>query len=315
MASADGDLIAIPREEFRSRWTLLLNTPVPTSHLQRVEELRTAYPCFRIRQGPGGATQKGGGRGGKRNDAATEYPVARSMRPRIGALFTNRDEKTRKNFVAFMNKLSPSNKSDILPNFVRSLVPENIHIYMDQIVLLFQAQPTYHDLYMDVLHHVIAISPDQARAFLEDHFQHFMAEGYMVPDSILDGMEEMGSENTDQLCEYTKWKKKRRSVVVLYVHLLCNGIFGKREDMESLLLLFVRMCDENWDVPPVVDIYLDLILCAVHAVAKYMPRGIATMPRVVGHCKRWDMSKDRLKPSSKFKVMDILAATGNGTKK
>lgn len=237
-----------------------------------------------------------------------EYPTARSMRPRIGMLFTNREEKTRKNFVAFMNKLSPHNRSEILPNFVKSLVPENIDIYVDQLIRLFQVQPTYHDLYMDVLYCVIAISPDRARALITEHFKSFIQEGYNVPSDILGSMEHIdtNSESMDELCEYTKWKKQTKSLVVLYVHLLSQGIFGDKKDLEELLLLLAKTCNQYWTSPYMVDVYLDITLCCALSVHKYMPRGLSAFPAVVKYYKHWDKLKEELKPASRFKIMDIL---------
>ena len=235
------------------------------------------------------------------------------MRPRIGLLFTNREEKTRKNFVAFMNKLSPHNKCEILPNFVKSLMPENIDIYMDQIVRLFQVQPTYHDLYMDVLHSVIAISPERSRVFLAERFQRFVTEGYKIPSDIMDGIEHIdtNSESTDQLCDYTKWKKQIKSLITLYVHLLSLGTFGSKKELEELLLLLGSTCDTNWGSPCLLDIYLDVTLCCVQSVKRYMPRGMAMFHRVAQHYRRWDKLKEELKPASRFKVLDILGVVNS----
>ena len=218
MDGCSDNLIVIGQDEFRRRWNMLQAVPVMPACLKKAEHLREDYACFRFK------SQSNPARGAPKykRDTPTqksveEYPSAKSMRPRIGVLFTNTEGKARKNFVAFMNKLSPQNKDDILNNFIRSLVPENIDIYMDQIMMLFQVQPTYHDLYMEVLNHIIAISPERARGFVQERFSTFLSQsGHLVPDAILGCINnDEAGESTDQLCEYTKWKKQTKSIIVL----------------------------------------------------------------------------------------------------
>lgn len=302
--------ISIHRQVFKERWMSLQHTTIPVIYTARVEQLKNTYPCFKGKTGAGSQNGRCGGKKAPHADIHhVDYPTARSMRPRIGMLFTNREEKTRKNFVAFMNKLSPHNRNEILPNFVKSLIPDNIDIYVDQLIRLFQVQPTYHDLYMEVLYCVIAISPDRARVLIAEHFQSFVEKGHMVPSDILGSMEHIdtNSESMDELCEYTKWKKQTKSLIVLYVHLLSQGVFGHKKAIEELLLLLGKICNEYWESPYILDVYLDITLCCVESVHKYMPRGLSAFPAVVHHYKEWDRLKDGLKPASRFKIMDILA--------
>ncbi len=304
------DLIVIGQDVFKKRWVMLQGKPVLPSYLQKAEQLKDAYVCFRFKQPQ--YNTKTSAKGYKKDvqtSTSLEYPTAKNMRPRIGLLFTNTEGKARKNFVAFMNKLSPQNKAEILQNFIRSLVPDNIDIYMDQIIKLFQVQPSYHDLYMEVLHHIIAISPERARVFIEDHFVEFIKEQtYIMPKTILDCIENIdpNGENTDNLCEYTRWKKKMKSLIVLYVHMLSSRVFGTKKDIEQLFVLLAKTCDENWNNPSAIDVYLDITLSSVQAIYKYIPKGLDIFPMLANRYRNWNSIKDTLRPSSKFKVLDIL---------
>lgn len=305
--------IVISRDSFRSHWELLHDTKIPDIYTQRVDQLRDTYTCFRGKSAEAVHDRRNGSKGHGRNrkdhgqdHGSMNFPTAGSMRPRIGLLFTNKEEKARKNFVAFMNKLSPQNKGEILSNFVRSLVPENVPIYMDQIIRLFQVQPTYHDLYMEVLLHIITVSPETSVAFLEEKFHHFVTEKeYIVPVGMLEDVN-IEDHGEDSFCNYTKWKKQIKSLLILYIRLLANKVFGKTEGIEWLMDHLGSICEEKWRDVALVDIYLDMIHVSVQAISQYMPQGIHSFPSLLDRYKEWDQRKDMLGPSSRFKILDIL---------
>jgi hypothetical protein len=256
---------------------------------------------------------KGGHTGIRKNRYETkqdvEYPVMKSMRPRIGPLFTNTEGKARKNFIAFMNKLSPLNKNEILPNFIKSLLPDNINIYMDQMISLFQIQPTYHDLYTEVMFEIMAISPNQAKLFLEQHFHNFIKEEkYKISTDVLLGLERADNkdETSDGLCEYTKWKKNMKSLIICYIRLISHKLFGSNDDLELLFTMLANICNENWDRHKLLEIYLDIMLCSVQSIYKHEQTGLLIIPSIINYFQDWDAKKETLLPSSRFKVMDIM---------
>lgn len=308
----DNDLIVIGQEEFKKRWNMLQSLPVKVSYLQRAEQLGNDYVCFKFKPPQHNTKQHGKN---NRTDPVTkisaiqDFPSTKNMRPRVGILFTNTEGKARKNFVAFMNKLSPQNKDSILQNFIKSLDADNINIYMDQLIKLFQLQPTYHNLYMEVMHLVITISPEKAKQFMNDHFKEFIEQnGYKIPVNILECMEHIApqGENTDNLCEYTKWKKQMKAQIVLYIHMLANHMFGTKQDIETLFTVLANTCNENWNDASAIDVYLDITLHAIQAIYKYIPKGIDIFPTLAASYRKWTTVKDILKPASKFKVIDIL---------
>lgn len=302
------DPIIVDKECFHIRWKQLHDKPIPSSILERVEYLKHTYPCFKIRshksQRPPYHKKET-----EQHTHDYDHSSTRFMRPRIGTIFTNMEGKARKNFIAFMNKLSPQNKNEILQNFIHSLVPENIHIYMDQIIKLFQIQPTYHDLYMEVLHKIMSLSPDRAKEFLEEHFTKFMQdEKYKIPENILENLDNLNTspEQLDQLCEYVQWKKQTKALLLFYIHTLSLHIFGSLEDINRVFILLGKMIDINWKYPPIIDIYLDMTLHAVQSIYKYSEHGLKYNKNIISIYSSWNSRKDELRPSSKFKVMDIL---------
>jgi|APGre2960657444_1045066.scaffolds.fasta_scaffold01882_4 hypothetical protein len=324
------DLIVIGEVEFKNRWINLQNVPIPSIYIQKVEQIKSTYSCFNVKinnhtNNRHGGHGRNGGRGGRnitergdhpnvrKNHHETkppdEYPATKSMRPRIGPLFTNTEGKARKNFVAFMNKLSLLNKDEILSNFIKSLIPENINIYMDQMIFLFQVQPTYHDLYTEVIGEIMAISPDQSKVFLEQHFHNFIKEEkYRITDNILEGLEsaDHNNETSDGLCEYTKWKKNTKSLIVFYIRLISCKMFGSNDDLELLFTVLAKACDEHWNNGKLLEIYLDIMLCSVQSIYKHINGGLLIIPSILDYFCNWDIKKDTLLASSRFKIMDIL---------
>lgn len=331
-ADIDGvhhDPIVVEKAEFQKRWLLLQNECVPSQYTEKATQLRNNYACFRARSGHEKGNTRGYGHGhghghGHRKEHhvseqnVSEYPTVRSMRPRIGEIFTNTEGKARKNFVAFMNKLSPQNKDSILESFIRSLVPENIGIYIDQIIKLFQEQPSYHDLYMEVLKSIIAIEPTKSKALIYEHFNNFVDnKNNIIPDNINGCLESIanGIEQTDELCDYVRWKKKMKALITLYVHVLANKVCGNKADIDKLFGLLCRTVEENWANVAAVDIYLDIVLHATTAMYSYYPRGLDTFSTIITRCKGWHDKTEMLRPSSRFKVLDIIDIISRSKKK
>lgn len=329
----DDDLIVIDTQLFHKKWKELFEIPIPSVYSDKIEELKNTYSCFRIKTIH---HTKHTYRGAKYRDSnershrvnngnipitgtgnidtpidESDFPAVRYMRPRIGVLFTNTEGKARKNFISFMNKLSPQNKDGILHNFIRSLVPENIHIYIDQIILLFQIQPTYHELYMEVLYEIIRLSPEKATELLEENFEEFMKEEkMMIPESIASNLKDLNtsSDQLDQMCEYVQWKKKTKGLITFYIHCLSDKLYGRGDDLD-IEMLFHRIAwlvGKFWDYEAHVDIYLDIALHALDALYKYYPTGLTNFKDTRRTYLEWEYKKDTLKPSSKFKVMDII---------
>lgn len=302
------DPIIIHPECFHIHWKQLHDTSIPSAILEKVEHLKHTYSCFKIRSHKSHRTTYYK-KDTDRHLHEHEYPLTRSMRPRIGTIFTNMEGKARKNFIAFMNKLSPQNKHEILQNFIHSLIPENIHIYMDQMIKLFQIQPTYHDLYMEVFHKIMCLSPEKAKEFLEDSFQTYMNdEKYKIPDNILQNLDNLNTspEQLDQLCEYVQWKKQTKAILLFYIHSLSLHIFGSLEYIEQIFILLGKMINMNWEYPAIIDIYLDITLHAVKSIYKYSENGLKYNKNILELYSLWNIRKEELRSSSKFKIMDIL---------
>lgn len=308
---SDGPIV-VDISIFHERWRSMFDSHIPLCHIEKTEEIRNKFSCFRTRANyynkNNGKT--GGAKGRENTERAYEFPTTHNMRPRIGLLFTNTEGKARKNFTSFMNKLSPQNKGNILQNFVKSLVPENIHIYIDQIITLFQVQPTYHDLYMEVLYEIIKISPDSAKTFLETNFNNFISEEkYKIPESILENLDQLNvsNEQIDQLCEYVKWKKKTKAVLSFYIHCLANRIYGcSFEDVNNILSLLIGLVHDHWHYHAIVDVYLDITLHCCQCINTYFSKGMSMFPFAVMTSRVWDDKKEELKPSSRFKILDII---------
>lgn len=305
---AEDEPIVIDTAIFHERWKEMNNMALPSTYIDKIEELKSRYACFRVKTHHPKHSQKTGKYAYKEPAETNEFPAVRHMRPRIGALFTNMEGKARKNFTSFMNKLSPQNKSDILPNFIKSLVPENIHIYMDQIIRLFQVQPTYHDLYMEVLHEIMTLAPEKAKELLEESFVQFIdEEKYKIPKSILENLDvlDTSSEQKDQLCEYVQWKKRTKALVTFYINCVANGLYGSEEDIEKVFIHVGDMVDKYWNESAVVDIYLDIAQHGLESLETYYSRGFFVFDIIMSRYYAWKNQKDTLKPSSKFKVLDI----------
>lgn len=321
--SEDDEIIIIDSHIFKEKWKELCDKPISGVHIEKIEDLKNKYHCFKSRSNHIKSSIKhskyrnnGGGQGGE-NDKINnqqiyfDYPATRHMRTRIGALFTNTEGKTRKNFTAFMNKLSPQNKYEILPSFINSLTSENIHIYMDQIIKLFQIQPSYHDLYMEVLYEIIKLSPMKAKELLKENFREFMKEEKTrIPENIANNLKDLNtsSEQMDQLCEYVQWKKRTKALLKFYIHCLSNRLHGLPTyvEIDRLFKMIAELVCISWNYEAEVDIYLDIALHAVEAVYRYHPNVFPAFKDTMNIYLSWDNKKDTLKPSSKFKVMDII---------
>jgi hypothetical protein len=234
------DTIYIPFIQFKE--ALAGNVPSMTPLFKAIEELKSRFPCltapitsheggpFRSHGGEGGTWgndgRNGGGHHHHRRKGYHHHHHKKAERPRIGVREFSREDISRKDFTANLNKLSRQNYEAIL-RLIRITYNSNfLSNYMEILWTMMVRQPDFQDLHIQVIHHLLSITPPerkvQAQAYWTERFQtYFQSRPWLPPSSEF---LQATSEEYDTFCDYLKWKKNTGAGLVAWLRLMESDI-------------------------------------------------------------------------------------------
>lgn len=256
------DYITIPYPQFQAQ----LNGFSGTSVLARaMEDLKARFPCLVAVAGPpesyggrgggggggggghwgndyegggGGHGGHGGGHGHHRGSRRHRHGGhghghgghRKAERPRIGIRELSREDISRKDFTANMNKLSRQNYESIL-RLIRTTYNSNyLPNYMEILWTMMVRQPDFQDLYIQVIKHLLSITPPERSAFAHSYWTERCAAYFRekqwfpsFPDHLFSGNPNT-NEEYDEFCDYIKWKKHTGASLLAWLRLMDDQV-------------------------------------------------------------------------------------------
>lgn len=149
----------------------------------------------------------------------------RAERPRIGTRELNREDISKKDFIANMNKLSRQNYDTVL-RLIRTTYNSNfLPNYMNILWSMMIRQPDFQDLHIQVIQHLLTITPPERKSFVQTYWSqrcqsYFQEKQWMPPDDFFAGSQ----GEYDEFCDYIKWKKTTGASLLAWLRLMEHAI-------------------------------------------------------------------------------------------
>jgi len=261
--------------------------------------------------GRGGRRRYDGGRGGRGYSHHVQQHAPskhKAERPRIGMRELSRADMCKKEFLAFMNKLSPQNKETIVKQVVAKLAPMHTGVYCEVLWALMQRPVQIYQPYYAEMARTIAMStpmPEKLefkRAW--DKRWESVVQGptafAVVPEAFHDAAI-IGNDN--DFLEWTIWKRSHVNLIKACMYLCTCGVFT--QGIGSILEPVMVIVDENIVgkettamATHLLDYYIDLLSNAWASLAE-PPKDI--------HEKltAWLPHVPKLSPATRFKVLAL----------
>lgn len=238
------ELISIPVELFQEKRQLLANVEIPTILQRSIDQLKEKYPMLTQTSNTHGGFgrhfhgdskphfsnkfTKHGDRGGHTN--------RRAERPRIGTRELCREDMSRKDFIANMNKLSRQNYDSIL-RLIRTTYNSNfLSNYMDIVWDLMIRQADYQDLHIQVIEHLLQLTPSEKKTMVSQYWNQkctdFFENKRWVPEGdIREALQSNSNEEYDEFCDYIKWKKRIGASFQAWIRLMVSTLIDAKYDV------------------------------------------------------------------------------------
>lgn len=253
------DCIVVPFVRFQELYN---EEPLETGITQTIQGLKSRFPCLlHTSQGtPGGhggghhgahggnggrwGNQDGhshtnghgghhGHRRGHRHGRGAPPSARRADRPRIGTRELSREDISRKDFMANMNKLSRQNYDAIL-RLIRTTYNSNfLPNYMDILWTMMIRQPDFQDLHIQVIQHLLTITPPERKTFVQTYWDnrckvYFQEKQWTPSDDLL---LTASQDEYDEFCDYIKWKKTTGASLVAWLRLMEHAVIAADYDL------------------------------------------------------------------------------------
>ncbi len=206
-------------------------------------------------------------------------PPKREHQPRIGNRELSREAVARKDFLAFINKLSPQNACSITQQAQASLRGDFIHMYVDMLWDAMLRAPDFQVLYIDLL-----VAIDKKHSVFGD-IQRIW-DGYLHTC----GWNSAGPVGSyDEFCDHVKSKKRAIASVRAWIQLTERHLCS--DDVASVLL-------EKLVESGPVDATLD-------GIAEYCRAQSPLIRGIQKTLQAWYDNAQQLPPMTRFKLYDI----------
>ena len=328
------EFIAIDVDTFHRCFTEVDATDADTdayAYLQKpIEDLKRRFVCLTTNvtrfsghhHGHGNDNESRGGGGRyhhRRGDGGAPHRIGhgghhchgghgnrRAERPRIGVRELSREDISRKDFIANMNKLSRQNYDSIL-RLIRTTYNSNfLQNYMDILWEMMLRQPDFQDLHIQVVQHLMNITPPDKKALVSGYWSdrckaYFERKEWTPPEECF--ATHSPSDEYDEFCDYIKWKKKTGASLLAWLRLMDAEVIPTHYD-----LCFASIQDSIQEARQQEQFkYFDCLLEWFLQMVKF---GIATYEfndNIVFIMNDWleTIKQYGLSSSLRFKVMDI----------
>ena len=151
----------------------------------------------------------------------------RPERPRIGTRELSREDISRKDFLANLNKLSRQNYESIL-RLIRTTYNSNfLQNYMDITWEMMLRQVDFQDLHIEVVQHLMNITPPDKKERVTNYWNercksYFDNKEWTPPEDIFTTQSSV--DEYDDFCDYIKWKKKTGASLLAWLRLMDAGV-------------------------------------------------------------------------------------------
>lgn len=220
----------------------------------------------------------------------------RNNKPRILLNNLNNETKNKKEFIAYLNKLTDVNKEIIynkITIFIKDLSTDILNSLFD--VLINFIKVSSNNIYIDVLY---LFKKDFIKTNIYNYCNNFIAnKSWLSPEIIIDYKTLYNNDNYDQYCSYIKIKKHSLSIIKAliiilkklnnydYIQQLLENIFA---DIEK----YISNNDNNFKH------IIELLLDELTIILDYVPN-----KEITEKIKNIDLNQ--FEYSTKFKIMKI----------
>jgi hypothetical protein len=214
-----------------------------------------------------------------------EHVKHSESRTRIGNKILSKEAISKKEFLLHANKLTPKNKDAIIKSFKPHIRRECGDIYIHEAWDLIQRAPEYQEVYVGFV-----------ATIFEDHrvlsekiagiYSSYMDKKAWYPVTT--------SDDYDEFCDFVKWKKRAIAAVQGF-KMFCKSGFLDESCLIDLSEELATTIDEQLATcngSPAVDALLEQI--------GHLPIKNDTI------VERWRANLSTYRPSTKFKILDIL---------
>lgn len=331
------ELISIPIDIFQEKRKHLAEVEIPTIIQRAIDQLKSKFPLLtqsnhyhgNHSHGHGQNSNHGFGKGSgnsgegrshgsfKSNRGPGSYANRKAERPRIGTRELSREDMSRKDFVANMNKLSRQNYDSILRHIRTTYNSNFLPNYMDIVWQLMMTQADYQDLHVQVIEHLLLLTPNEKKDMVQEYwnnkFTKFFDEKQWIPgdelEALLFSTEGGNSEEYDEFCDYIKWKKRIGATFQAWIHLMEHNFITPQ--YEFCFQHFVTLIDKALEdvQPKYIDCLLEWFL-RIHKIAPVHNEEFMKIYKsldIDNYTKEWlsKLQKLSLSSSFRFKIMDI----------
>jgi hypothetical protein len=310
------EFITIDFSRFHQFYLDTAAEPETEPFVRLVEDLKQRFPCLTTTSTPfSGRGGRGGGHGHGHDHrrGGGGQSLRRNERPRIGVRELSREDISRKDFTANMNKLSRQNYDSIL-RLIRTTYNSNfLQNYMDIVWSMMLRQVDFQDLHIQVVQHLMHITPPDKKIRVSDYWNQrcrtYFDDKEWTPTDDLFGQNT--SDEYDDFCDYIKWKKKTGASLLAWLRLMDAGVIPVHYDRcFSSIIESIQdaLCEHNYKYfDCLLEWFLQMVKFGVTLPSHQFPDNIHII------LNDWldVIQEQKLSSALRFRLMDIRECLTN----
>ncbi len=222
--------------------------------------------------------------------------IEAKSRPKIGVKEISIEMMGKKEFLSLMNKLSDKNKNSLIKNFI--VRDSCVKIYVSISWDMMLRSPEYQNIYFDLLNYIKDKIKDSSLLFNE---LNKICEDTVIEKKWLPPENTLEDNDYDEFCDFVKWKKRIISTSKAFVMLTNRGWIEYKSIVGPLI---TNILDElnillKSGGCKITDSLLEQLLILIDIIQSQQE------DHIIEFMKVWIPMSDTLKPSTKFKLLDL----------
>lgn len=224
-------------------------------------------------------------------------------RVRIGNRVLSKEMIARKEFMMYANKLSIHNKETIVKAFKSYIRKECVDIYVNLTWDLMLRAPEYQELYLYFISSVI--EEPLLSAKLNCIYKMYVSDRLWYPPKSIDITE----EDYDEFCDFVKWKKSALASINAWNLIVSKKLVSSKVLIEITEYLIDDLdCELSTNESIIGNRILETLLEELLTIIKLQKMKDTLSPQIATFLKTSLKLVDKLKPATKFKLLDIEKA-------
>lgn len=283
----DLDIIKINIDNFKECYKLINKEEISSSLIKKKNEIYSNYNCFHINYDSYHNTDKKNFNKKYKENYVYNKPNNAHRLYIISGNFTE-EEKIKKIFISYLNKLTIQNKASLYTK-IEELLQTNYKDLLYNIIWDFIKKSSNSHLYIELLK-----SYDKNK--LNEHLIKFVENKEWYPTNYLDTSNLLSSDEKiyDKYCEYVKYKKEITNIINAWCVYIDNNSKYIDIILNNFYELFITY-NKNKDKKHLTDYALEQIF---NIMKKYKNTGIIDKLKL--------LKLELFESSTKFLILNIL---------